>query len=137
MRFCFGARPGSVLPQMARGARFAGQTDHITPDPTASAISHAYPHSFYSFVSMQILGVDNNEGYEILEEEDPDDYSMPASASSSLSSASSASYLTAPTMSSLSGDDSQPLSSLALLRSIIYIRRAKEVSAAFRSKLNN
>ena len=76
--------------------------------------------------SLQILGVDNNEGYEILEEEDPEDFSMPSS--SSLSS--SASYLTSPTMVSSMNDESQQLSSLALLRSIIYIRRAKEVSSS-------
>nr|XP_046908189.1 irregular chiasm C-roughest protein-like isoform X1 [Dermatophagoides farinae] len=38
---------------------------------------------------QQLLGVDNNEGYEILEEEDPDDYSMFQSSPSYLTSSSS------------------------------------------------
>ncbi|KAI2806304.1 hypothetical protein BLOT_005317 [Blomia tropicalis] len=94
------------------------------PPPTKITWYKLKPH-------QQILGVDNNEGYEILEEEDPEDFSMPSS--SSLSS--SASYLTSSgvgtssssTETANSNDESQwPLSSLALLRSIIYIRRAKE-----------
>lgn len=75
--------------------------------------------------------MDNNEGYEILEEEDPEDFSMPTSSNVALSSA--ASYLTSngPTASSMTGDDDGQwsVSSLALLRSIIYIRRAKDVSS--------
>lgn len=74
--------------------------------------------------------VDNNEGYEILEEEEQDD-----SSTSTALNGGSASYLTSSNDGNGNSNDDSSYnieqlspSSLVLLRSIIYIRRAKEVS---------
>ncbi|XP_075676932.1 uncharacterized protein LOC113796029 [Dermatophagoides pteronyssinus] len=85
---------------------------------------------------QQLLGVDNNEGYEILEEEESDDYSMLQSSPSyqTLSSSSSSSMAMIQSSSSSMQNNNennnnlidQLPSSLALLRSIIYMRRAKD-----------
>ena len=73
---------------------------------------------------LQILGVDNNEGYEISEEEDPDDFSMIGSiggVNNNLAHSQNAYMI---------GTEQNPEATpfLSLLRSIISIRRARDVS---------